>query len=86
MESEQERGRTYRFRRWLAYKLLPGTNEFDVAKSRQLALFQLRRCHEDIPDLEKSRSIRTASDRLITDIPVRARWDKSDELRVDTDE
>lgn len=85
-DGARQQDRVTRFRRWLAYKLLPGTNEFDVAKSRQAALFELKWYYEETNDLEKLKGIRHASQRLSDQIPVRERWDKSDELRLDKDE
>lgn len=76
-EDEPPVGAVNRLRRRLAYWLLPGTNEFDVAMTRQTSIQLLDHLarHEDNSIGERAElEARNLAERL----PVRPGWDNSD--------
>jgi len=68
-------GRIHRWRRWLAYKLLPGTNEYRVALARQHALQELEFAAERSPRPQRTERLQRTRDRLAERVPVRREWD-----------
>jgi len=64
--------RLERWRRWLAYKLLPETNEYRVALARQHALQELDFAAERSPDHARRERIERARAELADAVPVRA--------------
>lgn len=73
---EEARSRWYRFRRWLAYRILPDTSEFNVAVARQRAMQELSLNHQNETGHEADQS-EEAYQLLKNRIPVRAEWDNS---------
>ncbi|QCC57233.1 hypothetical protein [Natrinema thermotolerans] len=68
------RDRLERFRRWVAYKIMPGTSEFNVAVARQRAMQELSFAYERAESShEREGAVRAY--RLLADrIPVRENW------------
>lgn len=72
-----------RFRRWLAYKLLPGTTEFNVAIARQRALQELRRAHDQAESPTDQNELRETYYLLSKRLPIKEKWDNTDSFTPD---
>lgn len=79
------RNRLTRFRRWLAWKLMPGTDEYAAALARQQAQQSLAYLARSDGSETIAESAQRSYDYLSESVPVRDEWDVVDALRSDRD-
>lgn len=78
-----DRSRWFRFRRWLSYKIMPGTDEYAVAFARQNAVHQLRSAAWETDQRDVQEQLERTADRLADRVPVRVVWDNAQVRRED---